>query len=969
MSKKLKSIVTVMSLVILMMVSSTVYAADTKDPQYGTSMSNTETEKSSLWSTFSITKKDPYTGKSYTHKTRFDGKEIIYAVDVSEHNGTINWDKVKKDGIDYAMIRVGYRSYGSDGKIYEDDNFKQNIRGALNAGFKVGVYFYSQAVTRTEANEEVDFIISKIKGYNVTLPIAMDYEYASNGSGLTGRLYNANLSKDKATDVCKTFCRSMKEEGYQPMIYANKSMLQNDLNADQLSARGLIWLANYTTQTSYSGEFSVWQYTSKGSVSGISGNVDCNFWYVDGGNAENVYNGVDYSAVYDHDYYVNNNPDIKKAFGDDRKAALAHFVNNGMNEGRRASDEFDVYSYKNRYVDLRNAFGNNLRSYYMHYINSGKIEGRNGRLVDSITVYNGVDYSAVYKYSYYINKYSDLKAVFGNDEVQTLAHFVNNGMAEGRQGIEAFNVNTYKNRYVDLRAAFGNNLKEYYMHYINKGRKEGRSGSGTSARIGVVESYKGVYYSSVYDYEYYIEHNPEVKKSCGDDDVAALEHFVNMGMYQGLQGNEEFNVNTYKNRYADLRKAFGNDLKQYYMHYIYNGKAEGRSGKGTSEVIGAVTKYAGIDYAAVYDYKYYIEHNLDVKEAFGDDDAAVLEHFVNSGISEGRQASEEFNVNTYRNRYPDLRKAFGNDLKQYYMHYMSSGKREGRSGKGTSEFIGAVTKYAGIDYAAAYDYRYYVEHNPDIKDAFGEDDEAVLAHFVNNGMSEGRRASADFDVEYYKNEYADLREAFGNDLKQYYMHYIYNGKEEGRYGVDPEADLDTIYKGIDYANVYDYEFYREHNEYVKKLYKDDKRATLIHFVKYGMSAGEIASKTFDVHYYRDSNPELQEQYGDDWEKYYLHYMNIGKEKGRKGVADETEEPAVDLPTLEDVYIPEENDDAQNDQDVVVDDPSQDDIPEESVEDDQKSGTEEIEASVKQDDETEDDSLEEEKQNVEEDAAV
>lgn len=178
-----------------------------------------------------------------------------------------------------------------------------------------------------------------------------------------------------------------------------------------------------------------------------------------------------------------------------------------------------------------------------------------------------------------------------------------------------------------------------------------------------------------------------------------------------------------------------------------------------------------------------------------------------------------------------------------------------------------------------------MDHNHDIKEAYGEDDAAVLDHFVNCGMSEGRQGNADFDVDYYREEYDDLRKAFGDDLKKYYMHYISNGINEGRNGVDPGADSYTIYKGVDYADVYDYEYYRDHNDDIKETCGDDKRATLIAFCKIWNERGADRLRNFDVHYYKESNPDLQEKYGDDWEQYYLHYINIGKKDGRKGVAD------------------------------------------------------------------------------------
>lgn len=168
---------------------------------------------------------------------------------------------------------------------------------------------------------------------------------------------------------------------------------------------------------------------------------------------------------------------MAKIYTNDDIGLLAHFVNCGMSEGRQAKDSFDVFSYRNQYQDLRVAFGNNLKSYYMHYISNGKAEGRKATGVKSIqnpiTTYNGVDYSAVYDYNFYIKKYSDLARIYTNDEVGLLAHFVNCGMAEGRQAKADFDVFSYRNQYQDLRLAFGKDLKSYYFHYMNSGKKKG----------------------------------------------------------------------------------------------------------------------------------------------------------------------------------------------------------------------------------------------------------------------------------------------------------------------------------------------------------------------------------------------------------------------------------------------------------------------------------------------------------------
>ena len=192
---------------------------------------------------------------------------------------------------------------------------------------------------------------------------------------------------------------------------------------------------------------------------------------------------------------------------------------------------------------------------------------------------NGVDYTAVFDGSYYVNKYPDVKAAVGTDLWMAFHHFLNYGMAEGRQGKETFDVNSYRNQYADLRVAFGNDLKSYYMHYIANGKKEGRAGTGCKTLQGAVTVYNGVDYSAVFDYNYYISNNSDIKAAFGNDDVAVLAHFVNYGMSEGRRASEEFDVNVYKRNYSDLRSAFGNDLKSYYIHYMTNGKAEGRTAK------------------------------------------------------------------------------------------------------------------------------------------------------------------------------------------------------------------------------------------------------------------------------------------------------------------------------------------------------------------------------------------------------
>ena len=297
------------------------------------------------------------------------------------------------------------------------------------------------------------------------------------------------------------------------------------------------------------------------------------------------------------------------------------------------------------------------------------------------TVYNGVDYSAVYDFNYYISKYSDLWGAFGWDSRAALEHFVLCGMSEGRQAKASFDVWSYKNANSDLRRAFGNDIRQYYLHYINNGKYEGRVTTGVSVQQGGTSIYEGVDYSAVYDYNYYLAHNPDVKNAFNGDEDATISHFVNCGMAEGRQGSAGFNVYSYAYAYRDLRNAFKNDLRSYYMHYVNCGKAEGRAATGTSSMQNPVTVYNGIDYSLVYDYNYYINQYGDLKNAFGLDDEAALGHFIDFGMNEGRQGKASFSAQKYKNRYNDLSKAFGNAWKLYYIHYITNGYRENRSGK------------------------------------------------------------------------------------------------------------------------------------------------------------------------------------------------------------------------------------------------------------------------------------------------
>lgn len=311
-----------------------------------------------------------------------------------------------------------------------------------------------------------------------------------------------------------------------------------------------------------------------------------------------IYNGVDYSLVYDANYYYNKYPDLQRVIGANKVALLKHFVENGMREGRQGCESFNVKYYKDKYADLQRAFGNDYVSYFKHYMNNGHKEGRVGV---SYTVYNGVDYALVFDYKYYYNKYSDLQRVLGNKPEVLLNHFVNSGMKEGRQAIATFDVKYYKSRYADLQRAFGTDNVSYYKHYINNGHKEGRRGYSTTI-------YEGVDYTYVYDMEYYYNKYPDLQRVIGKNADALIKHFVNNGMREGRIAKSSFNVKFYKNRYPDLQRAFGDNWVSYYLHYINNGYRERRVGAAFTAPGGADVPVDAKGWVTIEGCKYYYKN-------------------------------------------------------------------------------------------------------------------------------------------------------------------------------------------------------------------------------------------------------------------------------------------------------------------------------------------------------------------------
>lgn len=203
-------------------------------------------------------------------------KGVAHGIDVSKWQGKIDWQKVAKSGINFAVIRVGFR--GEDGKIYPDENFDYNIQQAEKNGILVGVYFFSTAKTETEAKEEAAFTADKIKGYKISLPVVYDCEGYKNTDS---RMFS--LSADERTQNALAFLQSIEKYGYKGMFYGSKNDLEdaNIWNVKLLEKQYKIWVAQYSSPTypqkenpDYDGKYDMWQYTNRGIVPGVDGNCD-----------------------------------------------------------------------------------------------------------------------------------------------------------------------------------------------------------------------------------------------------------------------------------------------------------------------------------------------------------------------------------------------------------------------------------------------------------------------------------------------------------------------------------------------------------------------------------------------------------------------------------------------------------------------------------------------------------------------
>ncbi len=188
-------------------------------------------------------------------------------IDVSKFQGVIDWNAVKADGITFAIIRCGYRGYGT-GALVEDATYRRNIQGAINAGLRVGVYFYSQAINEAEAVEEASMVLSLVSGYSLPLGVYYDTEYVAGGRA------NA-ISAAERTACAVAFCETIRNAGYKAGVYSYASWFYNNLNFANISKYNT-WIAQYRDTLSFNYKYDIWQYTGSGRVNGISTAVDMN---------------------------------------------------------------------------------------------------------------------------------------------------------------------------------------------------------------------------------------------------------------------------------------------------------------------------------------------------------------------------------------------------------------------------------------------------------------------------------------------------------------------------------------------------------------------------------------------------------------------------------------------------------------------------------------------------------------------
>lgn len=306
--------------------------------------------------------------------------------DISYWQGNVDFNKMKNAGIKAVIIRAGYGTT-------MDKRFIKNIKGAIAAGIKIGVYWFIYAKNESGAKANASKCMEIIAPYrdHIKLGVWADWEYDSDKN--SGKLTAAARS-----NLVDSFCKDIQAEGYEAGIYSNQDYIQSGKFTKDLIAKYPLWFAKYSAATGIyanrgkNGKPYMWQYQSKakGKTYGVSSTyIDLNKVYIDleDQTAVEVPQPVkvsavpgilDYSMVFNAQFYSERYPDLQAAFGNDSAKLLEHYLVFGITEGRQAHPEFSVTRYRDIYPDLQAAYGDNLYGYIMHYMIFGRAEGRKG---------------------------------------------------------------------------------------------------------------------------------------------------------------------------------------------------------------------------------------------------------------------------------------------------------------------------------------------------------------------------------------------------------------------------------------------------------------------------------------------------------------------------------------------------------------------------------------------------------------
>lgn len=218
--------------------------------------------------------KNPYGPSDFAYEgdylTCLAGQSVL-GIDVSYWQGDIDWQQVKQAGVEFVMLRLGWRG-SEQGLIFPDDYVEKNYQGALEAGLQVGGYFFSQAITVEEACEEARFVLELVDGWQLDMPIVFDWEL------LDGDARTGDMTPRLLTECTKAFCGEIREAGYQSMVYFNPMLADSYLYIEEL-VEYPFWLAMYDHPMDYPYQIDMWQYTASGSVPGIEGDVDLNLYF------------------------------------------------------------------------------------------------------------------------------------------------------------------------------------------------------------------------------------------------------------------------------------------------------------------------------------------------------------------------------------------------------------------------------------------------------------------------------------------------------------------------------------------------------------------------------------------------------------------------------------------------------------------------------------------------------------------